>query len=125
VPAGYREVGAGPTRSVAAQPCPLTNAPDPLVLSSFGFSLGGGYVTAVTDPAIPCIFVADGAFFEYPLTGFPTTPLGLPFDQWFAFDTGGLLPFVPYVAFGDVAFVAANATDTTTKDSLVVLTVFF
>ena len=103
----------------------MSNAPDPLVLNSFDFFLDSGTVNAVTDPQRGCVFVADGAAFEYPLSGFPTVPLGLPFDQWVAYDTGGGgLPFLPWVAFGDVAFVAANTTDATTKDSLVILTVW-
>jgi hypothetical protein len=125
VPAGYREVDAAGTGAGINEACPLFNAPDPLVLNSFGPFLDGGFVDAVTDPQVGCIFAADGAVFEYPLSGFPTVPLGLPFDEWFAFDTGGGgLPFLPWVAFGDIAFLAWNGTDTTTKDSLVVLTVW-
>jgi len=126
VPAGYRE--AAPKRVTGArinEPCPLFNAPDPLVLNSYDFFLGSGAVLATTDPQIGCFFAADGAAFEYPLSGFPTTPLGLPFDQWVAYDTGGGgLPFLPWVAFGDIAFLAFNGSDTTTKDSLVILTVW-
>ena len=121
--------------SVAADPRVAARGParagglpvlvDPLVLNSFDFFLDSGAVNAVTDPQRGCVFVADGGAFEYPLAGFPTVPVGLPFDQWVAYDTGGGgLPFLPWVAFGDIAFVAANATDTTTKDSLVILTVW-
>jgi len=127
VPAGFRQVdsAAALMQPAEATSCPLEHAPDPLVLNSFDFFLDSGTVNAVTDPQRGCVFVADGAAFEYPLSGFPTVPLGLPFDQWVAYDTGGGgLPFLPWVAFGDVAFVAANTTDATTKDSLVILTVW-
>jgi hypothetical protein len=127
VPAGFRQVDSAAALMQPAEDtsCPLENAPDPLILNSYDIFLDGGAVNAVTDPQRGCLFVADGGAFEYPLDGFPTTPIGLPFDQWFAYDTGGGgLPFLPWVAFGDIAFVAANTTDATTKDSLVILTVW-
>lgn len=125
IPAGYRDAARASTQSSIQAPCPLGNAPDPLVLNSYSWYWDGGYVTAQTDIMQGCVFVADGAIFEYPLWGGPTMALGLPQDQWVAFDTGGGgLPFLPWVAFGDIAFMASNFTDTTTKDSLVVLTVW-
>ena len=72
-----------------------------------------------------CVFVYDYAFFEYPLEGVPLTPLGLPFDVWYVYDNGGpLFGFPPWVAFGDVVFVASNGVDVTIKDGAVILTVF-
>lgn len=124
VPAGYKEAAPAPSRAGINQSCPVSYV-DPLILNSYDFLLGAGYVFAVTDPQIGCFFAADGAIFEYPLSGFPTVPLGLPYDEWFVFDNGGGgLPFLPWVAFGDVAWLAFNGTDTTTTDSLIVLTVW-
>ena len=123
VPAGYRAASAATGGAVIQEACPLVND-DPVFLDSFGPFLGSAVVTALTDPSIGCIFVADGAFFEPPLAGFPITGLGLPFDQWYVFDTGDPVPFLPWVAFGDIAFAATNFTDTTTKDSLIILTVW-
>ena len=127
VPAGYLDAAsATTTRASVEAACPLFNEPDPLVLNSFDWVyLDAGLVNATTDAQIGCLFVADGAAFEYPLWGGPTVPLGLPFDQWVAFDTGGGgLPFLPWPAAGDIAFLATNGSDTTTKDSLVILTVW-
>jgi len=127
VPAGYTDAAsATTTRSGVEAACPLFNEPDPLILNSFDWVfLGAGLVNATTDAQVGCLFVADGAAFEYPLWGGPTVPLGLPFDQWVAFDTGGGgLPFLPWPAAGDIAFLAFNGTDSTTKDSLVILTVW-
>jgi len=127
VPAGYRDAAsATTTRAGVDATCPLFNEPDPLILNSFDWVfLAAGLVNATTDGQIPCLFVADAAAFEYPLWGGPTVPLGLPFDQWVAFDTGGGgLPFLPWPAAGDIAFLVTNGSDTTTKDSLVILTVW-
>lgn len=102
--------------------CDFTVIPNPLVLVSFGPFLDSGFVIAV---ASNCIFVADFGVFETPLNGFPTTALGFPFDQWFVFDTGAPVPFTPWVAAGDILFVAANPTDVTVKHGLIILTVLF
>lgn len=127
LPAGYRDASTVNTspRSTAAT-CPVTNVPDPLLLTSFDYVyLDYGFVTSLTDLAISCSFVADGFFYQWPLSGVPWVPLGLDFDQWLIYDNGGgPLPYWPYVALGDVVFVAANGSDRTTKDSLVVLTVW-
>jgi hypothetical protein len=126
VPAGYKEAvkQPAPSRAGINQSCPVSYV-DPLVLNSYDFFLGSGYVFAVTDPGIGCFFAADGAIFEYPLSGFPTFPLGYPYDEWFTYDNGGGgLPFLPWVAFGDVAWLAFNGSDTTTVDSLIILTVW-
>lgn len=126
VPAGYREATPAAANGVLAT-CPLQND-DPVILTSFGYVyLDSRYINAATDfGAGGCVFVADGGIFEYPLGGVPTTPLGLPIDQWFVADCYCGLPYLPYVAFGDIVFVAANATepDTTTKDSFITLTIF-
>jgi outer membrane lipoprotein-sorting protein len=125
IPAGFREATATPAGFGINEPCPVSNGPDPLVLNSYDFFWDAGQVQADTNIQLGCVFIADGAVFEYPLWGFPTTPLGLPQDKWVAYDTGGGgLPFLPYVAFGDVAFMAFNGSDATTKDSLVILTVW-
>lgn len=126
VPAGYREAAPPAATDGMLANCPLNND-DPVILTSFDLVfLDSRFVNATTDPLAGCVFVADGGIFQYPLEGFPTVDLLLPFDQWFVYDNGGLLPFLPYVAFGDIAFVAANPfePDTTTKDSLITLTIF-
>lgn len=131
VPAGYRSAAPAASNGTQAT-CPLNND-DPVFLTSFGsVFVDSKNVNATTDFGQGCIFVADGAVFEYPLTGGPTVNLFQPFDQWFVFDCElfgvGVcpLPFLPYVAFGDIVWVAATAAgpDTTTKDSFITLTVF-
>lgn len=126
VPAGYREAGkpGAPGRGVN-EDCPIGTSPDPLVLNSYDMFWAYGYVTAVTEPNYGCAFHADGGYFQYPLWGQPTTPIGYWFDQWVAYDTGGGgLPYLPWVALGDIPVLAANTEDTTVKDALVVLTVW-
>ena len=132
VPASYREAdpaAAGLARPGAggAQPnqatCPLQND-DPVIMVSIDLIfLDARAVNAVTDPSVGCIFVDGAAIFQYPLDGFPNTNLFLPFFQWIVFDNGGLLPFLPYVAAGDIAFAVSNGGDVTIKDSLITLTV--
>jgi len=127
LPAGYSVAGGtGPTAASAAALCPVTNSPDPLILNSYGTTFGSGYINAATDITIGCFFYGSAWYFEFPLEGWATVPLGLPFDQWFVRDNGcyWCLPYVPYVAFGDVVFSATNFTDVTTKDSFIVLTVW-
>jgi hypothetical protein len=126
VPSGYRVAGIQGTGNGVRANCPISND-DPVLLTSFGYTyLDSRYVTAYTDLLAGCVFVADGYYFEYPLGGVPTTPLLLPYDQWFVADCYCPVPYLPYVAFGDIAFVAANPIepDITTKDSLIVLTIF-
>jgi outer membrane lipoprotein-sorting protein len=123
VPAGYQELADPPTHAKLQEACPIYNN-DPVILESFGPFLGAGVANAVTNPDIGCIFVADGGVFDPPLAGFPTVPLGSFLDQWYVFDDGSDVPFLPWVAFGDVAFAAANQTDLTIKDTLVILTIF-
>jgi hypothetical protein len=127
-PAGYREVkpGAAKGNGLLAN-CPLQND-DPVFLTSFDLAyLDARYVNAITDPGAGCVFVFDQlVLLDYPLNAFPTTDLLLPFDQWLVYDNGGFLPYLPYVAFADIVFVAGNPVepDTTTKDSFITLTVF-
>jgi outer membrane lipoprotein-sorting protein len=127
IPTGYRASdGTGTTGAGVNAPCPITNSPDPLILNSYGLSFGSGYINAATDVTLGCFFYGSAWYFEFPLEGWATVPLGLPFDQWFVRDNGCLwcLPYVPWVAFGDVVFSATNLTDVTTKDSFIVLTVW-
>jgi hypothetical protein len=122
VPAGYQQAdptAAGPTQAT----CPISY-PDPVVITSFGSFLGAGFVTAFTDANAGCLFVADAAVFELPLDGFPTTALLQTVDEWFVFDTGLPVPFLPYTAFGDIGFAAASTGDATVVDSLVILQIF-
>jgi hypothetical protein len=126
VPAGYEEAKPGQaTGAGVLATCPLDND-DPVFLTSFGLVyLDARFVNAFTDGNAGCSFVFDQlVLLDYPLGAFPTTNLFLPFDQWVVYDNGGLLPFLPYVAFADIVFVAGNGSDTTTKDSFITLTVF-
>ncbi len=133
VPAGFRAAAPRPTGTANGTAgagtnasCPLNLFPsDPLLLTSIGLFFAVGIVAAETDGAQNCFFAADAGVFQYPMWGYPITPLFLPSDQWFVYDTGlGCLPFYPYVAFGDIAFAAASDSDQTVKDNLVVLTIF-
>lgn len=123
IPAGYQEADPDAAASTNQATCPIAYT-DPVIITSFGGLLGGGFVQAVTDPNIGCVFVADAGVFESPLFGGPTVPLGLPFDEWFVFDTGAPVPFLPWTAFGDVGFAAASTQDATVVDSLVILQIF-
>ncbi|HEV8561883.1 MAG TPA: hypothetical protein VGR06_36640 [Actinophytocola sp.] len=127
VPAGYQGASrAAPSGNGIQANCPIRND-DPVVMTSFGYVyLDQRYVNADTDLLSGCVFVADGGVFEYPLNGYPTTDLLLWYDQWLAYDCYCPLPYLPYVAFGDIAFVAANPfePDVTTKDSFIALTIF-
>lgn len=106
--------------------CDFTVNQDPLVLTSFGYwYLGNGYMAAVANNFSSCVFVYDYAYFQYPLEGYPVYPLGLPVDVWYIYDNGGpLYGWPPWVAFGDVVFVASNGVDVTIKDGAVILTIF-
>jgi outer membrane lipoprotein-sorting protein len=126
VPAGYREAVPGQaTGAGTLASCPNQND-DPVFLTSFDLLyLDARYVNAITDGSIGCSFVFDQlVLLDYPLNAFPTVDLFLPFDQWLVYDNGGLLPFLPYVAFADIVFVSGNGSDSTTKDSFITLTVF-
>ena len=104
--------------------CNVTVNPDPMILVSFGFIfLDSGTMTATTGP-FPCVFVADAAIFQSPISGFPTTDLLQDTDEWFVFDNGDLIPFSPFVAFGSIGFLAFNGQDFTFKEGTITLTVF-
>ncbi|HEU5472979.1 MAG TPA: hypothetical protein VFV67_20225 [Actinophytocola sp.] len=122
VPAGYR--AADPT-AVAAVDCPVAVVPNPLFIDSFGPFLGAGFQAGVTDfPNAACLIVNSAAIVESPLWAVDTTPLGLPFFEWFFFDTGLPVPFLPWTAFGASCYQAANLEDTTEACGLVILTVW-
>lgn len=122
VPTGYRE--SDPTAAQPQAMCPVTWTSTVLLVSTGPF-LGAGSVLAATDPGVGCLFIADAAVFELPLDGFPVTPLGLPVDEWFVFDTGLPVPFLPWVAFGFVGFVANDGSgDLTPVEALVILDIF-
>lgn len=122
-PAGYVLVVQPPPSQV--QRCNLRLGPDPLILNSFGPVLGRGVVVASTNANRGCVFVDGYYYVEYPLEFIQLTPLFFPSFSARWRDNGGPLPYVPYVAFGDLILVAANNDDTTTKDGLVILTVWF
>ena len=122
IPAGYVPADrvAGPMPEQVT--CQLF--PSVLFLASFGGVLASGVVLADTvGPG--CVFIADQAFFEPPLSGFPLNPLGLPFDDWFAFDTGAPVPFLPWTSFGFIDYAAAApGGPVTIGSSLVILDIF-
>jgi Domain of unknown function (DUF4214) len=104
--------------------CDVTVNPDPLFLVSFGFFvLDSGTMRAETGP-FPCVFIADQAVLEDPISAFPTTPLLLPVDEWFVFDNGALIPFSGFTAVGSIGFLAFNGQDFTAKEGTIFLTVF-
>lgn len=122
-PAGYEPVVQPPPSQVRR--CTLRINPDPLILNSFGPFLGRGTVVATTNANRGCVFVDGYVYVEYPLEFIQLTPLGLPTFSGRWRDNGGPLPYVPYLALGDLVLVAANSSDTTTKDGLVILTVWY
>lgn len=127
VPAGYRLLDQTAATVQQAPECPLTIVPDPLILTSFPGYLDGNYHIGYTDfPNAGCI-IAQAAAALNPfdvLQVAQATPIGLPAFAWFWYDNGGLVPFLPYVVFGESAFLAANIEHATVGYSLVVLTVF-
>ncbi|HWM93425.1 MAG TPA: hypothetical protein VN493_21875 [Thermoanaerobaculia bacterium] len=122
-PASYVLVVQPPPTQVRR--CNLRINPDPLILNSFGPVLGRGMQVASTSANRGCVFVDGLVYVEYPLEFIQLTPLFFPSFSARWRDNGGLLPYVPYVAFGDLILVAANNDDTTTKDGLMILTVWF
>lgn len=123
VPAGFREAGPA-SGATPAQQCPVAWI-SLLAMTSVGPFLGDGIVTAVTDPNLGCFFAADAAIFEYPMDGFPLWPLGLPWDEWYVYDTGLPVPFLPYTAFGFLGFVAMHPDgEVVGVESLVILDIF-
>jgi hypothetical protein len=125
VPPGYRQGTPVSTDPGINASCPISNWPDPLILDTFGTFYALGFVAARTDGSIGCFFAADRGTFFSPLAGRPFYPLYLTVDDWLAGDNGALLPYVPYVTFGDIAFLVVNKDDQTVKDSLIVLTVWY
>ena len=104
--------------------CNVTVDPDPMVLVSFGFFiLDSGTMTAETGP-FPCVFIADQALLQSPISAFPTTDLFFPVDEWFVFDNGDLVPFSGFTAVGTIGFLAFNGLDFTAKEGTIFLTVF-
>lgn len=104
--------------------CDVIVDPDPMVLVSFGFvSLDSGTMRADTGP-FPCLFIADGAILQDPISAFPLNDLLRPFDDWFVFDNGSLIPFSGFTAVGSIQFLATNGLDLTAKEGTIFLTVF-
>jgi hypothetical protein len=124
VPSGY-SVQPAPSGPLASRKCTLTINPDPLIIHSFGFLLGRGTVAATTNANRGCFIAAWAAIWENPLRLQVLTPVGLPAFSVRWRDSGANVPFTPWVAFGDIAILATNFLDTTTKDGLVILTVWF
>ncbi|HET6978756.1 MAG TPA: DUF4214 domain-containing protein [Pyrinomonadaceae bacterium] len=104
--------------------CDVTVDPSPMILVSFGFIiLDSGTMTAAASP-LPCVFIADQAILESPISAFPTSDLFLPEDEWFVFDNGDLVPFSGFTAVGSIGFLAFNGQDFTAKQGTIFLTVF-
>lgn len=112
------------TRPTCPRPdCDVLVDPDPMFLVSIDWIfLDSGDMRAVTAPD-PCLFVADGAILQYPISAYPQTPLFLPIDQWHVYDNGGPLPYEPYEAVGSIGFLATNGDDFTGKEGTIILTV--
>jgi hypothetical protein len=130
VPAGYHEANPAAARSTQTNrsvqaTCPIDYL-DPVILFTYAGWWMYSPVPAVTDVNAGCVFVADAAVWEWPLSLTPALPLLLPVDQWDAWYYGASLPWawLPYTAFGDVAFAAASTGDATVVDSLVILEIF-
>jgi hypothetical protein len=118
IPSGY-SLAVAPKATpddatVANTPC-LWATNSPLVINSVGPFLAAGTVAAFTFigggsgfpplPDLPCLFEYDEGGFEYPLIGYPTTPLpNLFYDYWAVEDSGGVVPWIPYVSFGYIYF---------------------
>ncbi|GIH02166.1 hypothetical protein Rhe02_02330 [Rhizocola hellebori] len=118
VPDGYHTAmpprGTDGDMSTAFYPCAWA-VNSPLVINSVGTYFASDAVTAYTTvgggsgfpplPNFPCIFIQDYPQFEYPLFGYPLTPLpNYLQDVWVVEDTGGFVPWIPYVAFGYIEF---------------------
>lgn len=122
-PAGYRE-GRPASQAGTNATCPLDIYFDPSVFVSVRPYGGYGAVGALTDVG-SCLFVADAGWWESPLYLAAITRLLLPFDIWvFGDSVYGYVPFLPWVAFGYVAFAAANTSDVTVKDALFSMVIF-
>ena len=104
--------------------CDVVVDPDPMFLVSFGFVfLDSGTMRATTGP-FPCVFIADQAILEDPISAFPTSNLFFPEDDWFVFDNGAFIPFSGFTAVGSIGFLAFNGQDFTAKEGTIFLTVF-
>ena len=104
--------------------CDVTIDPDPMVLVSFGFTfLDSGTMRTDTGP-FPCLFIADQAITQDPISAFPLNDLPRPFDDWFVFDNGAFIPFSGFTAVGSIQFLAFNGVDFTLKEGTIFLTVF-
>ena len=123
VPAGY-QVQPPSTDPVMIRRCNLRINPDPLILTSVRpFVYARGTQVATTSANRGCVIAAVAAIWQSPLRLTVLTPIGLPTFAVRGSDGGGYVPYNYWVAFGDIAFLATNGQDTTTKDALIVLTV--
>jgi hypothetical protein len=88
-------------------PCPIY-APDSVPLVSFDFFFGAAVAEATTDGAKGCRFLDSYGFAEPPLAGFALTELGRDYFQWYVYDDGGPVPFLPWIAYGVIEWVAGR-----------------
>ena len=115
---------AGARPSCPFPRCDVIVDPDPMILVSFGFFfLDSGTMRSDTGP-FPCLFVADQAILQNPISAFPLNDLPRPFDDWFVFDNGAFVPFSGFTAVGSIGFLATNGVDFTAKEGTIFLTVF-
>lgn len=106
VPAGYRV--ADPV-APSALPCPLTVAPDPLLLDSFPWFLGAGVQGGYTDhPNYGCAITYTEATVTWPLWATPWAS-GTDYFEWLFYDTGLPVPWLPWLAYGLSCYNATNA----------------
>jgi hypothetical protein len=105
-------------------PCPI-NAPETVSLVSFGFFLGAAVAEATTDGAKGCRFLDSYGIAEPPLAGFPLTDLGRDYFQWYIYDDGGPVPFLPWIAYGVIEWVAGrDGVDPSYFQTLLVLVIY-
>jgi hypothetical protein len=128
VPAGYRPASGVGSPSAAMAPCAFLYVdPFPLILFSDGPFWGRGWIGAATDASVNCYIVASALVSEWNSGGWPyiwggpVTPIPTPLHIWEVWDAGAMPPFFPYLALGDVAWLAYNGSDETVVDSLILL----
>jgi hypothetical protein len=117
----------GTANTAQASPCPFGIYPNPLALVSFTGTFtyyDSGFQDALVQQNF-CLFFADQANFAYALSAYPTVGLPTPLDEWFIYDNGALLPFLPYFETGWINYFAIDVTsgDVTADTGFTTLTV--
>lgn len=110
-----------------AAPCPFWIFPNPVGLVSFTGTFTY-YDSAFQDALVQenfCLFFYDYGAFAYSISGYPTVGLPTPLDEWYVFDNGALLPFLPYFESGFIDYFVIDVTsgDVTADTGIVTLAV--